>query len=153
MASSILVPFEYKTGHPLSGTTDSFKSEGFSLEFKGRSDESGGMQKETFFSGIKRCDDLNAFFNRCTFSTFNYQRRPFLFFSFSSPGPQKFTDSVLQRLKMHSGNIVGLDATVDQDSNMIIYQVNVVPPFEIDVLFHSSSEGEKKLLEKHYCFL
>lgn len=55
-------------------------------------------------------------------------------------GPHKFTESVMQRLKlfqMGNSRVIGLDAEHlrSSDPNLVVYQVNAQIPFEIDVSF------------------
>ena len=72
-----------------------------------------------------------------------------------TPGPQKFTESVMQRLRlfqMGSKRIIGLDSEHlrSSDPNLIVYQVNAELPFKIDITFNPSKEHADPPLAESY---
>ncbi|TRY78619.1 hypothetical protein TCAL_06619 [Tigriopus californicus] len=60
-----------------------------------------------------------------------------------SPGPQSYTDLVMRQLRRYEDKqaAIGLDPTsnVEGDPNLLVYQVNAVTPFELDVVFESGA--------------
>eukprot|EP00095_Tigriopus_kingsejongensis_P012036 snap_masked-scaffold90_size386344-processed-gene-0.0 protein:Tk12036 transcript:snap_masked-scaffold90_size386344-processed-gene-0.0-mRNA-1 annotation:"mannosyl-oligosaccharide glucosidase-like" len=59
-----------------------------------------------------------------------------------SPGPQSYTDLVMKQLRRFDKNIIGLDANPNLPSgnpDLLVYQVNVNAPFEMDIVFESDS--------------
>lgn len=61
-----------------------------------------------------------------------------------SPGPHKFTDSVLGRLRLFDKKVIGLDGGRESDANLVVYQVNAEIPFELDIAFESGSNRARK---------
>lgn len=67
-----------------------------------------------------------------------------------SPGPHKFTESMMQRLRLFQmGNVkvIGIDSQhlKSDNPNFIIYQINAKLPFEIDIVF-----SPHQLMSKYY---
>ena len=77
------------------------------------------------------------------FHTENAQIKQSYYSLIESDGPQKFTDNVMQRLRLFNdgkNRNIGLDSQHmrSESPNLIVYQINVQVPFEIDVTLKSA---------------
>merc|ERR1712029_996934 len=77
------------------------------------------------------------------FHTENAQIKQSYYSLIESDGPQKFTDNVMQRLRLFNdgkNRSIGLDSQHmrSESPNLIVYQINVQVPFEIDVTLKSA---------------
>ena len=75
--------------------------------------------------------------------------------SLLSSGPHKFTENVLERLRLYQNGknrVIGLDPNhlSSDEPNLIIYQVNAQLPFEIDIVFNTLPNLSKFFQVKTY---
>lgn len=94
-------------------------------------------------------DDFTLTFSPTEEDSSNTRVRHVFHATADSPGPHKFTETVMQRLRLYQHDklrIIGLDPThlKSDNPNFVVYQVNAMLPFQLDVVFKSNSFDQER---------
>jgi mannosyl-oligosaccharide glucosidase len=109
----------------------------------------GGHDASQITGIVGRTDNLGDFKVDFVSQEIHKVRHTF-YSSIDSPGPFKFTDGVMQRLRLYQMDkekIIGLDFQhlKSDDPNLIVYQVIAELPFEMDIVFSPNQQESSTL--------